>query len=110
MSVQLPIFFALYKSLLVSIELKGAPFFGWIKDLSMQDPFYITPVLMGASMFLQQKMTPSTADPTQQKIFLIMPVVFTIFFLKFQSGLVIYWLTNNILSIAQQYVINKRIK
>jgi YidC/Oxa1 family membrane protein insertase len=110
MIVQLPIFFALYKSLLVSIELKGAPFFGWIKDLSMQDPFYITPVLMGASMFLQQKMTPTTADPTQQKIFLIMPVVFTIFFLKFQSGLVIYWLTNNILSIAQQYVINKRIK
>ncbi|MDR2401167.1 MAG: membrane protein insertase YidC [Deferribacteraceae bacterium] len=110
MLVQLPIFFALYKSLLVSIELKGAPFFGWIKDLSVHDPFYITPILMGASMFLQQKLTPSTADPTQQKIFLIMPVVFTIFFLKFQSGLVIYWLTNNILSIAQQYAINKKIK
>jgi YidC/Oxa1 family membrane protein insertase len=110
MLVQLPIFFALYKSLLVSIELKGAPFFGWIRDLSAHDPYYITPILMGASMFLQQKMTPSTADPTQQKIFLIMPVVFTIFFLKFQSGLVIYWLTNNILSIVQQYVINKKIK
>jgi YidC/Oxa1 family membrane protein insertase len=110
MLIQLPIFFALYKSLLVSIELKGAPFFGWIKDLSVHDPFYITPVIMGASMFLQQKMTPTTADPTQQKIFLIMPLVFTLFFLKFQSGLVIYWLTYNILSIVQQYVINKRIK
>jgi YidC/Oxa1 family membrane protein insertase len=110
MLVQLPIFFALYKSLLVSIELKGAPFFGWIKDLSAHDPYYITPILMGASMFIQQKLTPSTADPTQQKIFMIMPIVFTFFFLKFQSGLVIYWLTNNILSIVQQCIINKKLK
>lgn len=106
--IQLPIFFALYKSLLVSIELKGAPFFGWIVDLSMKDPFYITPILMGVTMFIQQKMTPSTLDPTQQKIMLMMPVVFTFIFLNFQSGLVVYWLTNNILSIVQQYVINKK--
>ncbi len=110
MLVQLPIFFALYKSLLVSIQLKGAPFFGWIADLSMKDPYYITPILMGATMFLQQKMTPSTADPMQQKIFLAMPIVFTFLFLNFPSGLVVYWLTNNILSIAQQYVINKKVK
>ena len=110
MIVQLPIFFALYKSLLVSIELKGAPFFAWIVDLSAKDPYYITPILMGASMFLQQKMTPATADPMQRKIFLMMPVIFTFLFLSFPSGLVVYWLTNNILSIAQQYVINKRVK
>jgi YidC/Oxa1 family membrane protein insertase len=109
-ALQIPIFFALYKSLLVSIQLKGAPFFGWIQDLSMHDPYYITPILMGGTMFLQQKMTPTTADPTQQKIFLIMPVVFTFLFLKFQSGLVVYWLTNNVLSIAQQYIINKKMK
>ena len=105
--IQLPIFFALYKSLLVSIELKGAPFFGWIVDLSVKDPYYITPVLMGVTMFLQQKLTPSAMDPAQQRIFLIMPVVFTFLFLNFQSGLVVYWLTNNILSIIQQLVINK---
>ncbi|MDR0454643.1 MAG: membrane protein insertase YidC [Deferribacteraceae bacterium] len=108
--VQIPVFFALYKTLLVSIELKGAPFFGWIIDLSAKDPYYITPILMGITMFLQQKMTPSTMDPMQQKIFLVMPVVFAFMCLNFPSGLVVYWLTNNVLSIAQQYVINKRVK
>ncbi len=106
--IQIPIFFALYKALLLAIELKGAPFFGWIVDLSMKDPYYITPIIMGITMFVQQKMTPTTADPMQQKIFLIMPVVFTFLFLNFPSGLVIYWLTNNVLTIIQQYVINKR--
>ncbi|MDR2883886.1 MAG: membrane protein insertase YidC [Deferribacteraceae bacterium] len=105
--VQIPIFFALYKTLLVSIELKGAPFIFWLTDLSMKDPYYITPILMGATMFLQQLLTPSTVDPMQKKMFMMMPVVFTFLFLSFPSGLVIYWLTNNILSIAQQYAINK---
>ncbi len=106
--IQIPIFFALYKALLISIELKGAPFFGWLVDLSAKDPYYITPVIMGVTMFIQQKMTPSTADPMQQKIFLAMPIIFTFLFLNFPSGLVIYWLTNNVLSIVQQYIVNKK--
>lgn len=106
--LQIPIFFALYKALLLSLELKGAPFFGWIVDLSAKDPYYITPIVMGITMFIQQKMTPSTADPMQQKIFLAMPIIFTFLFINFQSGLVLYWLTNNVLSIIQQYIINKR--
>jgi len=110
MLLQIPIFFALYKTLLLAIELQGAPFFLWITDLSLKDPYYITPVLMGATMFLQQKMTPSTAtDELQKKIFTYMPVVFTFLFLTFPAGLVIYWLTNNVLTIAQQYVINKKL-
>lgn len=109
MVLQIPIFFALYKTLLLSIELQGAPFGLWITDLALKDPYYITPVLMGATMFLQQKMTPSTAtDPLQKKIFMYMPVVFTFLFLTFPAGLVVYWLTNNVLSIAQQYLINKK--
>lgn len=106
--IQIPIFFALYKALLLSIELKNAPFFGWITDLSAKDPYYITPIIMGVSMFIQQKMTPSTADPMQQKIFLAMPIIFTFLFLNFPAGLVIYWLTNNVLSIVQQYFVNKK--
>jgi YidC/Oxa1 family membrane protein insertase len=109
MLLQIPIFFALYKTLLLAIELQGAPFFLWITDLSLKDPYYITPVLMGVTMFLQQKMTPSTAtDPIQQKIFTFMPLIFTFLFLTFPAGLVVYWLTNNVLSIAQQYLINKK--
>lgn len=106
--IQIPIFFALYKALLLSIELKNAPFFGWIVDLSAKDPYYITPIIMGVTMFIQQKMTPSTADPMQQKILLAMPIIFTFLFLNFPSGLVIYWLTNNVLSIIQQYIVNKK--
>lgn len=110
MLLQIPIFFALYKTLLLAIELQGAPFMLWIADLSLKDPYYITPVLMGATMFLQQKMTPSTVtDPLQKKIFTYMPLVFTFLFLTFPAGLVIYWLTNNVLTIAQQYVINKKL-
>lgn len=109
MLVQIPVFFALYKVLLDSIALRQAPFMLWLTDLSAKDPYYITPLLMGASMFVQQKMTPTTADPLQAKIFMFMPVVFTFLFLNFPSGLVIYWLVNNLLTIAQQYYINRHV-
>lgn len=109
MVIQIPIFIALYKTLLVSIELKGSPFVFWIADLSQKDPYFITPVLMGVTMFLQQRMTPTTGDPTQQKIFMFLPLVFTFIFLNFPAGLVIYWLTNNVLTIIQQYFINKKL-
>ncbi len=108
MVIQIPIFFALYKVLLYSIEIRHAPFYWWIQDLSAQDPYYISPILMGASMLIQQWMTPTTGDPTQAKMMLIMPVVFTFMFLTFPTGLVIYWLFNNILSIGQQMYINKQ--
>ncbi|OPY07878.1 MAG: Membrane protein insertase YidC [Syntrophus sp. PtaB.Bin001] len=108
MIIQIPVFFGLYKALLYAIELRHSPFFWWIKDLSEKDPYYITPLIMGATMFIQQKMTPTSADPTQAKIMLWMPVIFTFMFLNFPSGLVIYWLFNNILSIGQQYYINKQ--
>jgi len=108
MVVQIPVFFGLYKALLYAIELRHSPFFWWIHDLSAKDPYYITPLVMGATMFLQQKMTPTGADPMQAKIMLLMPVVFTFMFLNFPSGLVIYWLFNNIISIGQQVYINKQ--
>jgi YidC/Oxa1 family membrane protein insertase len=108
MLVQIPVFFALYKVLLDSIALRHAPFAFWLTDLSAKDPYYITPLLMGASMFVQQKMTPTTADPMQAKIFMMMPIVFTFMFLNFPSGLVIYWLVNNLLTILQQYFIHRK--
>jgi len=107
--IQIPVFFGLYKVLLYAIELRHSPFFFWIQDLSAKDPYYITPIVMGATMFIQQKMTPTMGDPMQAKIMLIMPVVFTFLFLNFPSGLVIYWLFNNIISIGQQMYINKRL-
>jgi YidC/Oxa1 family membrane protein insertase len=106
-AIQIPIFFALYKVLLYSIEIRHAPFYWWIQDLSAQDPYYISPILMGASMFIQQWLTPTTGDSTQAKMMLIMPVVFTFMFLTFPTGLVLYWLFNNLLSIGQQIYINK---
>lgn len=106
--IQIPVFFGLYKTLLYSIELRHSPLFWWIQDLSAKDPYYITPIIMGASQFIQQKMTPSTGDPNMTKIMLIMPVVFTFIFLNFPAGLVLYWLVNNILSIGQQVYINKK--
>lgn len=106
--IQIPVFFALYQVLLGSIELRHAPFMLWITDLSAKDPYYITPLIMGGTMFLQQKMTPSNMDPTQARIMLMMPVVFTFLFLNFPSGLVIYWLINNVLTIAQQYLIKRK--
>jgi YidC/Oxa1 family membrane protein insertase len=118
MVVQIPVFFGLYKALLGAVELRHAPFIPtlpftdlpWLADLSAKDPYYITPIIMGASMFLQQKMTPSAGDPTQQKIMLAMPLVFTFMFLQFPSGLVIYWLLNNLLSIGQQLMIARSSK
>ena len=107
MVLQIPVFIALYEVLYVAIELRHAPFFLWITDLSAKDPYYITPVLMGATMFLQQKMTPSAVDPAQQKIMMLMPVIFTFMFLNFPAGLVLYWLVNNVLSIGQQYFVYK---
>lgn len=111
MIVQIPVFFGLYQALLHSIELRHAAFIThlpftnliWLADLSAKDPFYITPLIMGATMFLQQKMTPAPGDPTQAKIMLLMPVIFTFMFLNFPSGLVVYWLVNNVISIAQQW-------
>jgi len=109
MVVQIPVFFALYKVLLGSIALRHAPFAFWLTDLSAKDPYYITPVLMGITMFLQQKLTPTTADPMQAKIMTFLPVVFTFMFLNFPSGLVIYWLVNNLLTIVQQYYIHRKV-
>ncbi len=107
MVVQIPIFFALYWALMGSIELRHAPFILWINDLSYRDPIYVSPILMGASMLWQQKMTPTMGDPRQAKMMMLMPIVFTFLFLSFPSGLVIYWLVTNILTIGQQYLINK---
>lgn len=108
MLIQIPVFFALYQVLLGAIELRHAPFMFWITDLSAKDPYYITPIIMGATMFIQQKMTPTNMDPTQAKIMLMMPVVFTFLFLNFPSGLVVYWMVNNLLTILQQYLIKRQ--
>ncbi|TWJ19520.1 membrane protein insertase YidC [Geobacter argillaceus] len=110
MVVQIPVFFALYKALMFSIELRHAPFYFWIHDLAGKDPYYVTPIIMGVTMFIQQKMTPSQMDPVQAKMMLALPVVFTFMFLNFPSGLVLYWLVNNVLTIAQQTYINKSLK
>ena len=106
--LQIPIFFAIYRVLLNAIELKGAEWILWIDDLSVMDPYYVLPILMGASMWLHQMITPNSfTDPMQEKIFKWLPVIFTFFFVTFPAGLVLYWLTNNIFSIAQQLLINK---
>jgi YidC/Oxa1 family membrane protein insertase len=117
MVLQIPVFFAFYNALLYSIELRHAPFICWeepilwlgrgICDLSVYDPTYITPALMGISMFFQQKMSPTSADPAQAKMMQFMPLFFLLFFLWAPAGLVIYWLMNNVLSIAQQMIINR---
>ncbi len=108
MLLQIPIFFALYRVLLNADELQGAPWILWIHDLSRMDPYFILPILMGATMYIQQVITPTNiTDPMQQKIFKWFPVIMTVLFATFPSGLVLYWLVNNILSIAQQYYINK---
>ncbi|AEF56558.1 membrane protein insertase YidC [Marinomonas posidonica] len=108
--VQMPVFLALYWVLMESVELRQAPFILWIDDLSVMDPFFILPILMGISMFVQQALNPTPPDPMQARIMKIMPVAFSIFFLWFPAGLVLYWVTNNTLSILQQYVITKRIE
>jgi YidC/Oxa1 family membrane protein insertase len=109
MLLTMPVLFAFYNLLSQAIELRGAPFALWIKDLSLQDPLYVTPVLMGITMVVQQKMTPSTADPVQQKMFMFMPIVFTGMFLWAPSGLVIYWFFSNLLAILQQVITNRMI-
>ncbi|MBI3303859.1 MAG: membrane protein insertase YidC, partial [Deltaproteobacteria bacterium] len=120
MLVQMPVFIGLYQALSRAIELRQAPFFGWIQDLSMPDrlgtlalPFIEPPgipvltLLMGGTMFIQQAMTPAAGDPAQQKMMMLMPVIFTVMFVNFPAGLVLYWLVNNVLSIAQQYAYTK---
>ncbi len=107
MIVQIPVFFALYKVLLGTIALRHAPFVFWIQDLSVKDPYYITPIIMGITMFIQQRMTPSTMDPVQAKVFMFMPIIFTFMFLNFPSGLVLYWMVNNLLTILQQWQVNR---
>jgi YidC/Oxa1 family membrane protein insertase len=107
---QMPIFIALYWVLLESVELRHAPFYGYIQDLSQMDPYFILPLLMGASMFVQQLLNPTPPDPMQAKIMKMLPIIFTFFFLWFPAGLVLYWVVNNVLSIAQQYIINKQIE
>ncbi|MDD5434295.1 MAG: membrane protein insertase YidC [Nitrospira sp.] len=103
MVLQLPVFIGLYNLLANTIELRQSPFFLWVQDLSTKDPYYVMPIIMGITMLVQQKMTPTTVDPTQAKMMLIMPVIFTFFFLNFPSGLVLYWMVNNILTIGQQH-------
>ena len=106
--LQIPIFFAIYRVLLNAVELQGAEWILWITDLSVEDPYYVLPILMGVSMWYQQKLTPNTmADPMQQKIFQLLPVLMTAFFIFFPAGLVLYWLVNNLFTIGQQYIINK---
>jgi YidC/Oxa1 family membrane protein insertase len=105
--VQIPVFIALYWVLLASIELRHAPWFGWIQDLSAPDPYFILPVIYAVSMFVQTKLNPQPADPVQAKVMLMMPIVFSVFFLFFPAGLVLYWVVQNLLTILQQWYINK---
>jgi YidC/Oxa1 family membrane protein insertase len=104
MLLTLPFLFAFYSMLSQAIEIRGADFFGWITDLSQHDPLFITPVLMGVTMFWQQKMTPSSMDPAQQKVMMFMPLMFLFMFLWAPSGLVIYWFISNLWAIGQQYL------
>ena len=111
MLLQIPVFFAIYRVLLNAVELQGAPWMLWVTDLSRMDEFYILPILMGASMFYQQRLTPNNfTDPMQEKVFKYLPVIFTFFFLTFPSGLVLYWFVNNLFSIGQQFIVNAQFK
>jgi len=103
------VFISLYWMILASVELRHAPFFGWIQDLSAVDPYYILPILMGATMIIQSYLNPPPTDPIQAKVMKIMPIAFSVFFFFFPAGLVLYWLVNNVLSIWQQWYINKMI-
>jgi YidC/Oxa1 family membrane protein insertase len=105
--VQIPVFIALYWSILASVEMRYAPFFGWITDLSAADPYYITPLIMGASMVVQMRLNPKPPDPIQAKVMQIMPVAFSVIFFFLPAGLVLYSIVNNLLSIAQQWYITK---
>ena len=107
MVLQMPVFVALFNILYMTIDLRQAPFVGWITDLSVQDPYYVLPIIMGATMVIQQKITPTTMDPTQAKIMLVLPVFMTFLFVNFPAGLVLYWLTNNVLTIGQQVLTDR---
>ena len=129
MLLQIPVFFALYKVLFVTIEMRHAPFFGWITDLSAPDPttifnmfglipwdppsflnIGIWPLQMGISMFIQQKLNPAPPDPVQARIFMFLPIIFTVILAGFPAGLVVYWTVNNVLSMAQQWVIMRQVE
>lgn len=106
--IQIPVFIALYWVIVESVQLRQAPFIFWIHDLAMKDPFYVLPVIMGLTMFIQQKISPPPPDPVQAKVMMLLPVVFTIFFLQFPAGLVLYWIVNNTLSISQQWYMMRK--
>ena len=108
--IQIPVFIALYWVLLAAVEMRGAPWLGWITDLTAPDPWFILPIVMGITSILQVKLNPQPMDPMQAKIMMIMPVMFTVMFVFFPAGLVLYWITNNILSITQQWAINKQVQ
>ncbi len=107
MLIQIPVFWGFFRMLTVAVEFRHSPFIFWIKDLSVHDPYYVTPILMGITQFISQKMTPTSADPSQARMMLLMPVIMTVFFMSFQSGLVLYWLTMNVLQIGQQIIMNR---
>jgi YidC/Oxa1 family membrane protein insertase len=108
--IQMPILWAFFDVLSAAVELRGAPFAGWISDLTHPDPIFVTPILMGATMFVQQKMTPMTnVDPAQQKIMLFMPIMFTVMFCNLPAGLVLYYFVNNLLGIGQQWLVNRHV-
>lgn len=108
--VQIPVFIALYWVLVESVQLRQAPFMLWIHDLAIPDPYYVLPLIMGVTMFVQQKLSPAPPDPIQAKVMMALPIVFTFMFLWFPAGLVLYWVVNNMLSITQQYVITRRVE
>ena len=108
--VQMPVFLALYWVLLESVEMRQAPWMFWITDLSIKDPFFLLPIIMGATMFIQMQLNPTPPDPMQAKVMKLMPIIFTFFFLWFPAGLVLYWVVNNVLSIAQQWYITRKIE
>ena len=108
--LQMPVFLALYWTLMESVELRQAPFVFWIKDLSVMDPYFVLPILMGVSMYLTQRMQPEPPDPVQAAVFKYMPVIFTFLFLWFPAGLVLYWLVNNVLSILQQWFVTRQLE
>ncbi len=109
MLIQIPIFFAFYKMILISFEFRHEPFFGWIVDLSARDPYFVLPIIMGVTMYVQQKLNPPPADPVQAKVMGMLPWIFTVMFAIFPAGLVLYWTTNSIISVAQQYVVMRRL-
>ena len=110
MLLPMPVFLALYWVLWESVELRQAPFMLWIQDLSAMDPYFVLPLLMGGTMYLQQLMSPQMGDPMQQRMMRLMPIMFTVLFLFFPAGLVLYWLINSVLSVAQQWWVTRQME